>query len=481
MTFIFKGLKKKFSSSQSTSSDSSLPVPLSVGKMLDSKTPIIQSASAIATMCLQVADFPQMLSAALGDIDIALVVSNDWYCTHEREFDIVECVMSISDDVTREQLDFVSSRLEETLGIKTLATFIHKEQGYFSNGKIHYDPHVHLICDFRNVKKYRLRYELPSDSTLKEKAEAYAQQYDKMSTENLSIQAELDSFKRTLPDEKEKARKLGFNEGKQKSYENVRKELEDYSMKCRSLEVQLSQTSDALHTVENDYSKVKAKLSKLQAKSDITLKKALAEKESAWQIKLDTLVSEAVSKEKDANIKNIEKWENNNHELVKILNDRESLISRLQEQISQLTVQLDTTEKTSNDNYTNWCQVVDENSELSSKLAKANQEIKELSSSGSSNTTPIYEELSSVRKELSKTQKELSESKKLIAAQVAQIGELNTEIEGLQKRNDTNYSDSSLLSQKDEEINLLKSDKVELNRKISEQEILIKKLQETKD
>ena len=194
MTFIFKGLKKKFSSSQSTSSDSSLPVPLSVGKMLDSKTPIIQSASAIATMCLQVADFPQMLSAALGDIDIALVVSNDWYCTHEREFDIVECVMSISDDVTREQLDFVSSRLEETLGIKTLATFIHKEQGYFSNGKIHYDPHVHLICDFRNVKKYRLRYELPSDSTLKEKAEAYAQQYDKMSTENLSIQAELDSL-----------------------------------------------------------------------------------------------------------------------------------------------------------------------------------------------------------------------------------------------------------------------------------------------
>ena len=252
-------------------------------------------------------------------------------------------------------------------------------------------------------------------------------------------------------------------------------------MKCRSLEVQLSQTSDTLHTVENDYSKVKAKLSKLQAKSDITLKKALAEKESAWQIKLDTLVSEAVSKEKDANIKNIEKWENNNHELVKILNDRESLISRLQEQISQLRIQLDTTEKTSNDNYTNWCQVVDENSELSSKLAKANQEIKELSSSDSSNTTPLYEELSSVRKELSKAQKELSESKKLIAAQVAQIGELNTEIEGLQKRNDTIDSNSSLLSQKDEEINLLKSDKVELNRKISEQEILIKKLQGTKD
>ena len=86
-----------------------------------------------------------MLSAALGDIDIALVASNDWYCTHEREFDIVECVMSISDDVTREQLDFVSSRLEATLGIKTLATFIHKEQGYFSNGEIHYDPHVHLF------------------------------------------------------------------------------------------------------------------------------------------------------------------------------------------------------------------------------------------------------------------------------------------------------------------------------------------------
>ena len=84
-------------------------------------------------------------------------------------------------------------------------------------------------------------------------------------------------------------------------------------------------------------------------------------------------------------------------------------------------------------------------------------------------------------KELSRTQKELSESKKLIAAQVAQIGELNTEIEGLQKRNDTIDSNSSLLSQKDEEINLLKSDKVELNRKISEQEILIKKLQGTKD
>lgn len=316
---------------------------------------------------------------------------------------------------------------------------------------------------------------------MKEKVEAYAQQYDKMSTDYLSIQAELDSFKRTFPNEIENARKLGFEEGKQKSYENVRKELEDYSLKCRSLEVQLSQTSETLHTVENDYSKVKAKLSKLQAKSDITLKKALAEKESEWQIKLDTLVSEAVSKEKDANIKNIEKWENNNHELVKILNDRESLISRLQERISQLTVQLDTTEKTSNDNYTNWCQVVDENSELSSKLAKADQEIKELSSSDSSNTTPIYEELSSVRKELCKTQKELSESKKLIAAQVVQIGELNTEIDGLQKRNDTNDSDSSLLSQKDEEINLLKSDKVELNRKISEQEILIKKLQEIKD
>lgn len=36
----------------------------------------------------------------------------------KREFDIVECVMSISDDVTIEQLDFVSSRLEETLGIQ---------------------------------------------------------------------------------------------------------------------------------------------------------------------------------------------------------------------------------------------------------------------------------------------------------------------------------------------------------------------------
>ena len=481
MTFTFKGLKKKFFPSQSTSSDSSLPVPLSVGKMLDSNTPIIQSASAIVTMCLQVADFPQMLSAALEDIDIALVVSNDWYCTHEREFDIVECVMSISNEVTREQLDYVSSRLENTLGIKTLATFIHKEQGYFSNGKIHYDPHVHFICDFKNVKKYCLRYELPSDSTLKEKVEAYAQQYDKMSTDYLSIQAELDSFKRTFPNEIENARKLGFEEGKQKSYENVRKELEDYSTKCRSLEVQLSQTTNSLHTVENNYSKVKSKLSKLQDKSDLALKKALAENDSEWQIKLDTLVSEAVSKEKDANIKNIEKWENNNHELVKILNDRESLISRLQDQIDQLTVQLETTEKTSNDNYTNWCQVVDENSELSNKLAKADQEIKELSSSDISNKTPIYEELSSVRKELSRTQKELSESKKLIAAQVAQIGELNTEIEGLQKRNDTIDSNSSLLSQKDEEINLLKSDKVELNRKISEQEILIKKLQGTKD
>ena len=481
MTFTFKGLKKKFFPSQSTSSDSSLPVPLSVGKMLDSNTPIIQSASAIATMCLQVADFPQMLSAALEDIDIALVVSNDWYCTHEREFDIVECVMSISNEVTREQLDYVSSRLENTLGIKTLATFIHKEQGYFSNGKIHYDPHVHFICDFKNVKKYCLRYELPSDSTLKEKVEAYAQQYDKMSTDYLSIQAELDSFKRTFPNEIENARKLGFEEGKQKSYENVRKELEDYSTKCRSLEVQLSQTTNSLHTVENNYSKVKSKLSKLHDKSDLALKKALAENDSEWQIKLDTLVSEAVSKEKDANIKNIEKWENNNHELVKILNDRESLISRLQDQIDQLTVQLETTEKTSNDNYTNWCQVVDENSELSNKLAKAEQEIKELSSSDISNKTPIYEELSSVRKELSRTQKELSESKKLIAAQVAQIGELNTEIEGLQKRNDTIDSNSSLLSQKDEEINLLKSDKVELNRKISEQEILIKKLQGTKD
>ncbi|MES5169386.1 hypothetical protein ABVC73_13650 [Prevotella melaninogenica] len=167
--------------------------------------------------------------------------------------------------------------------------------------------------------------------------------------------------------------------------------------------------------------------------------------------------------------------------MVKILNDRESLISRLQEKISQLTIQLDTIEKTSIDNYTNWCQVVDENSELSSKLAKADQEIKELSASGSSNTTPIYEELSSVRKELSKTQKELSESKKLIAAQVVQIGELNTEIDGLQKRNDMDDSNSSLLIQKDEEINSLKSDKLELNRRISEQEILIKKLQGTND
>ena len=158
MTFIFKGIKKKFSSSQSTSSDSSLPVPLSVGKMLDSNTPIIQSSSAISAICLQVAEFShRCFSAALGDIDIALEASNDWYCTHEREFDIVECVMSISNEVTREQLDFVSSRLEETLGIKTLAIFVHKEQGYFSNGKIHYDPHVHFICDFKNVKKYSFK------------------------------------------------------------------------------------------------------------------------------------------------------------------------------------------------------------------------------------------------------------------------------------------------------------------------------------
>ena len=473
MTFIFKGLKKKFSSSQSTSSNSSFPVPLSVGKMLDSNTPIIQSASAIATMCLQVADFPQMLSAVLGDIDIALVASNDWYRTHEREFDIVECVMSISNEVTREQLAFVSSRLEEALGIKTLATFIHKEQGYFSNGKIHYDPHVHFICDFRNVKKYCLQYELPSESTLKEKVEAYAQQYDKLSTDHLSLQAEIDRFKRSLPSEIENARKLAFNEGQQKGYEKVQKELEDYSMKCRSLEVQLSQTSQVLHTVENNYSKVKAKFSKLQDKSDSTLKKALAVNDSAWQIKLDTLVSEAVSKEKDVNIKNIEKWENNNHELVKILNDRESLISRLQEQISQLTVQLDTTEKDRNDNYINWCQVVDENSELSSKLAKANQEINELSSSDSSNKTPLYEELSSVKKELSKTQKELSESKKLTDAQLAKIGELNTEIQGLQKSKETNDIESSLLSQMEEEINKLKEDKIELNREISKLKILV--------
>ena len=244
-------------------------------------------------------------------------------------------------------------------------------------------------------------------------------------------------------------------------------------MKCRSLEVQLSQTSQVLHTVENNYSKVKAKFSKLQDKSDSTLKKALAVNDSAWQIKLDTLVSEAVSKEKDVNIKNIEKWENNNHELVKILNDRESLISRLQEQISQLTVQLDTTEKDRNDNYINWCQVVDENSELSSKLAKANQEINELSSSDSSNKTPLYEELSSVKKELSKTQKELSESKKLTDAQLAKIGELNTEIQGLQKSKETNDIESSLLSQMEEEINKLKEDKIELNREISKLKILV--------
>ena len=186
MTFIFKGIKKKFSSSQSTSSDFSLPVPLSVGKMLDSNTPIIKSSSAISAICLQVADFPQMLSAALGDIDIALEASNDWYCTHEREFDIVECVMSISNEVTREQLDFVSSRLEETLGIKTLAIFVHKEQGYFSNGKIHYDPHVHFICDFKNVKKYILRYDLPTEVSLKEKVQSFAQLYDKMSNDYAS-------------------------------------------------------------------------------------------------------------------------------------------------------------------------------------------------------------------------------------------------------------------------------------------------------
>ena len=298
MTFIFKGLKKKFSSSRSTSSDSSLPVPLSVGKMLDSNTPIIQSSSAISAICLQVADFPQMLSAALGDIDIALEASNDWYCTHEREFDIVECVMSISNEVTREQLDFVSSCLEETLGIKTLAIFVHKEQGYFSNGKIHYDPHVHFICDFKNVKKYSLRYDLPTEVSLKEKVQSFAQLYDKMSKDYLNIQNELKELKLAMPIEIEKARQSAYNKAKQQSYDEVSKELDDYRMKCKSLDVQLSQTVELLHTAENSSKKAKEKLTKLQNKSELELKKTLAENEAAWHTKLDNLINEALSNEK---------------------------------------------------------------------------------------------------------------------------------------------------------------------------------------
>lgn len=481
MTFIFKGIKKKFSSSQSTSSDSSLPVPLSVGKMLDSNTPIIQSSSAISAICLQVADFPQMLSAALGDIDIALEASNDWYCTHEREFDIVECVMSISNEVTREQLDFVSSRLEETLGIKTLAIFVHKEQGYFSNGKIHYDPHVHFICDFKNVKKYSLRYDLPTEVSLKEKVQSFALLYDKMSKDYLNIQNELKELKLAMPIEIEKARQSAYNKAKQQSYDEVSKELDDYRMKCKSLDVQLSQTVELLHTAENSSKKAKEKLTKLQNKSELELKKTLAENEAAWHTKLDNLINEALSNEKNENRKKIEKWENNNHELVKNLNDREVLISSLQEQITQLQNKLESTEKKCNDYYTNWSQVVDENSELINKLDKATQEIKEFSllnsSSNERQQTPLYEELSSVKKDFTKAQKELSEIKKIRDAQREKIADLNKEIVDLQEKNNSNGNQSALLSEKEEQITQLIARQNELKHTISDQKILIRQLQ----
>ena len=74
--------------------------------------------------------------------------------------------------------------------------------------------------------------------------------------------------------------------------------LDDYRMKCNSLEEQLSQTVEILHTLENSSKKAKEKLTKLQNKSELELKKALAENEAAWHTKLDNLINESTFKRK---------------------------------------------------------------------------------------------------------------------------------------------------------------------------------------
>lgn len=100
-------------SPSSIQSDTTMPVPSSVGRLMSGEEPFNTSTVAIATKALEIAEFPEMLSVALGDMDVSVTPIHGWFNKHEREFALAECIMTIGRDTSSEQLEYIAARLQE--------------------------------------------------------------------------------------------------------------------------------------------------------------------------------------------------------------------------------------------------------------------------------------------------------------------------------------------------------------------------------
>ena len=254
-------------SPSSIQSDTTMPVPSSVGRLMSGEEPFNTSTVAIATKALEIAEFPEMLSVALGDMDVSVTPTHGWFNKHEREFALAECIMTIGRDTSSEQLDYIAARLQELFGIITLKIYMHKEPGYLDNGKIHYDYHAHFICDFHNVKKYHLRYELPEESSLMEEIKTYAGQYKSLLADFNDQKNILSDLKDSIPLQIEKAKQSAIDSEVKEIKSSIHEDYEGLRNKCKILQNQFN-------SVTKELSEKKKELNQLRENMEASLKKA---------------------------------------------------------------------------------------------------------------------------------------------------------------------------------------------------------------
>lgn len=464
-------------SPSSIQSDTTMPVPSSVGRLMSGEEPFNTSTVAIATKALEIAEFPEMLSVALGDMDVSVTPIPGWFNKHEREFALAECIMTIGRDTSSEQLDYIAARLQELFGIITLKIYMHKEPGYLDNGKIHYDYHAHFICDFHNVKKYHLRYELPEEFSLMEEVKTYVGQYNSLLADFNDQKNILSDLKDSIPLQIEKAKQSAIDSEVKEIKSSIHEDYEGLKNKCKILQNQIN-------SVTKELSEKKKELNQLRENMEASLKKAhedcaiqLSEKDSSWQQKLYESIESTKEEANKSARKNIEKWEENNQNLLTTLNQRDERIKELEIRLRESENNNASLEKLRSDDYDNWSQLVEENSDLQKQCSKMKDEI-EMLTHGSNDSEDIVVSLRKKNKDalsdIKKLKDGIDELNNRISLKQQHIDNLSEEIKHLQEAAASSQSlDHHTVT--DNEV-ALQQEIVDLKKKNAEYQNTIKKL-----
>ena len=203
----------------------------------------------------------------------------------------------------------------------------------------------------------------------------------------------------------------------------------------------------------------------------------LSEKDSSWQQKLyDSIESTKEEANKSAR-KNIEKWEENNQNLLTTLNQRDERIKELEIRLRESENNNASLEKLRSDDYDNWSQLVEENSDLQKQCSKMKDEI-EMLTNGSNASEDIVVSLRKKYKEASLEIKKLKdgieELNNRISLKQQHIDNLSEEIKHLQETAASSQSlDHHTVSDNEA---ALQQEIVDLKKKNAEYQNTIKKL-----